>query len=381
MIDFADQNPGARFLLVAACAVVVAWGLQFAAPILLPFALALFLSVLTLPIVAFLRQRKVPNALATVVGMAFVAGIFAILIILVTNSFDELRTVLPGYRRSMSQLQESWIQSLQTQFPQIAWREYISFDVFDTGVIFDFLTGTIGRAASLLSQTFLVFLIMFFVLAETTVLPAKLEAITGDATAGTKGMQKVIREVQTYLGIKTAISLLTGVLIGVWAAIMQLDFPILLGVVAFVLNYIPTVGSILAAIPAVVLSLILFGSLGHAVIAASGYLAVNTVFGNIIEPNLMGRRLGLSTLVVILSLLFWGWTWGPVGALLSVPLTMVVKIWLENNRDLRWIAVLIDKQPPVVPLVPPPGVAGVSPARDLEGSAAVESASLPEVRN
>ncbi|MDH3208158.1 MAG: AI-2E family transporter, partial [Gemmatimonadota bacterium] len=117
--------------------------------------------------------------------------------------------------------------------------------------------------------------------------------------------------------------------------------------IAFLLNYVPTVGSIIAAVPAVLLSVILVGTVGHALLVALGYVVVNTVFGNIIEPNLMGRRLGLSTLVVILSLLFWGWTWGPLGALLSVPLTVIVKIWLENTTDLRWVAILLDKSAPV----------------------------------
>ena len=108
------------------------------------------------------------------------------------------------------------------------------------------------------------------------------------------------------------------------------------------------VGSILAAVPALFLSVVQFTSLGHFLLVAGGYGAVNMVFGNMIEPNLMGRRLGLSTLVVILSLLFWAWVWGPVGALLAVPLTMIVKIMLENTEDLRWVAILLDKSPPQV---------------------------------
>ena len=159
-------------------------------------------------------------------------------------------------------------------------------------------------------------------------------------------MTKIVREVQEYLGIKTLMSLTTGLLIGVLAWVAGLDFPILLGLIGFVLNYIPTVGSILAAVPALLLSVVQFGSLGNFILVAVGYGAINMVFGNILEPNLMGRRLGLSTLVVILSLLFWAWVWGPVGALLAVPLTMVVKIMLENTEDLRWVAILLDKSPP-----------------------------------
>jgi len=142
------------------------------------------------------------------------------------------------------------------------------------------------------------------------------------------------------------------------AWLLGLEFPVLLGLIGFVLNYIPTVGSILAALPALFLSLVQFTSLGHFLMVAGGYLAVNMVFGNLIEPNLMGKRLGLSTLVVILSLVFWAWVWGPVGALLAVPLTMIVKIMLENTEDLRWVAILLDKSPP--PLGAHPAVAGPS---------------------
>ena len=159
-------------------------------------------------------------------------------------------------------------------------------------------------------------------------------------------MTKIVREVQDYLGIKTVVSLTTGLFIGTLAWLLGLDFPILLGLIGFVMNYIPTVGSILAAVPALLLSVIQFGTPGHFILVAVGYGVINTVFGNIIEPNLLGRRLGLSTLVVILSLLFWAWVWGPVGALLAVPLTMVVKIMLENTEDLRWVAILLDKSPP-----------------------------------
>jgi predicted PurR-regulated permease PerM len=171
-------------------------------------------------------------------------------------------------------------------------------------------------------MTFIVFLIMAFMLNEAMVFPDKFHYITGGTPGEGNRLAKVVTEVQTYLGIKTVISLATGLVLGSWAYVMQLDFPVLLGLVAFLLNYVPTVGSIIAAVPAVLLSVVL------------------------LEPNLMGRRLGLSTLVVILSLLFWGWTWGPLGALLSVPLTVIVKIWLENTTDLRWVAVLLDKTPP-----------------------------------
>jgi predicted PurR-regulated permease PerM len=112
---------------------------------------------------------------------------------------------------------------------------------------------------------------------------------------------------------------------------------------AFVLSYIPNIGSIMAAVPPVLLTIIQLG-LGQAVGVAVGYLVINTIIGNILEPRLMGRGLGLSTLVVFLSLIFWGWILGPVGMLLSIPLTMMVKIALESSENTRWAAILLGSE-------------------------------------
>jgi predicted PurR-regulated permease PerM len=124
----------------------------------------------------------------------------------------------------------------------------------------------------------------------------------------------------------------------VWAC--EVDYPVLWGVLAFLLNYVPNIGSILAGIPAVLLGFLQHGSL-TALVLISGYAGVNIVMGNLIEPRFMGRGLGLSTLIVFLSLIFWGWVLGPVGMLLSIPLTMIVKIALESNKDTAWISVIL----------------------------------------
>ena len=123
-------------------------------------------------------------------------------------------------------------------------------------------------------------------------------------------------------------------------AILGVDFAILWGLVAFLLNYVPIIGSIIAAIPAILLALIQLG-VAPALLTCLGYVVVNVIFGSILEPRFMGRGLGLSTLVVFLSLVFWGWILGPVGMILSVPLTMIVKIALESSDDTHWIAVML----------------------------------------
>jgi predicted PurR-regulated permease PerM len=222
---------------------------------------------------------------------------------------------------------------------------YLTADMVNPGQVVTFAWENLTLVLAIASNAFLIFIVLIFILAEATVFPAKFRAILGRERGHSSRLTKIVAEVQEYLGIKTFISLATGVILGAWCWVMDLDFPVLLGLVAFVLNYVPTIGSVIASAPALLLALILHGP-AWALFVGLGYLVVNLGFGNLIEPNLLGRRLGLSTLVVILSLIFWGWVWGPIGALLAVPLTMVVKIMLENTSDLRWVAILLDKAPP-----------------------------------
>lgn len=339
-------GPGARFLVVMASAVVVVAGLRAAAPILLPFSLALFIAILSLPIMLWLQRRSVPSGLAILLAILADLAVIGLLVFLVMESVADFQERGAMYAARLQNLFRSWVDGLQAR--GIPAGEYVSLELVSASAIMDLAGGTISRIASFLSNTFLVILILVFILAEASVFPGKfraaLEASEGDGDVSR--FAKILDEVLGYLAIKTLVSLATGLAIGIFAWLMGLDFPVLLGLIGFVLNYVPTIGSILAAFPAIILSLIQFGGFAPAAFVAMGYLGINIVFGNFIEPHLLGRRLGLSTVVVIMSLLFWAWVWGPVGALLAVPLTMVVKIMLENTKDLRWIALLLDKEAP-----------------------------------
>ncbi len=376
ILDKAETS-GARFLLVAAAVVVVVAGLKLGAPILLPFALALFLAVMSLPI-TFWLQRHLPPWLSIVLTVLVTVSLFSVLILLAMQSFSELQPRLPGYSESLNGLKNSaveWVRESEWLGGPVVDR-YLTLDVIEAGAVFDVLGGAVRQAGSFLSSTFLILLMMVFMLAEATIFPYKMRAIMRPRAGSGRRMTKIIREIQVYLGIKTAVSLVTGLLIGTWAWLLGLDFPVLLGLIGFVLNYVPTIGSILAVIPALFLSLVQVGNFGHALLVLAGYLFINMVFGNLIEPNLMGRRLGLSTLVVIVSLIFWAWLWGPIGALLAVPLTMVIRIMLENTEDLRWVAVLLDKSPPQARLAM--ARAGTAPPPPLDDAAVDSSPEAPD---
>lgn len=345
-----SSDAGMRFLVAAASLVVVVAGLRAAADVILPFLIAAFLAVVSVPLSGWLQRHRVPRPLAVLTTVLTAVGILFVLGLVVGRSVTQFRSVLPRYQRRLESLLESSLRlGDQLGLPLQEWR---SFDLLPLGGMFDLLGVALGTAASFASNSLLVLLTVVFILMEAIGFRAKLHAAFGeDAQLGQ--LERMAVQVQRYLVIKTAISASTGVVVGCWVAALGVDFPILWGLVAFILNYIPTLGSILAAIPAVLLAMVQFGAARAGVIAL-GYLAINVVVGNFVEPMLMGRRLGLSTLVVFVSLVFWGWVWGPIGMLFSVPLTMAIKIALENTRDLRWLAVMLDANPSTVPHADPP---------------------------
>ena len=385
MIPIQANTPGARFLLMGASFVIVVAGLREGAGILLPFALALFLAVMSMPLMFWFQLRRVPAPLAILLTMLVMGALFGALIMLGTQAVADLQDQIPGYTTRIRTLFNSWVVSLSA-WSGIQLDQYRLLDLIDPGAAVSTFATTAARVVGFLGNMFLVLLIMAFVLGEAMVFPFKFRAIVGPrdgerrrvtktVTDDRRRVTKIVREVQAYLGIKTVVSLATGLAIGLLAWSLGLDFPVLLGLIGFVLNYIPTVGSILAALPALFLSLVVVGTIANFVLVVVGYGAINLIFGNLIEPTLMGRRLGLSTLVVILSLLFWFWVWGPVGALLAVPLTMVVKIMLENTEDLRWVAILLDKSPPqMVASLAVPSPYGSSTAGSFDGADVAERA-------
>jgi len=194
----------------------------------------------------------------------------------------------------------------------------------------------------------MLFIVVFLLLEEST-LSKKLRLALPDAEKSLRNASDFIRQVNKYLVIKSTVSLITGLLITLWVWALGLDFPLLWGLIALLMNFIPNVGSILAAIPAVLLAIVQLG-FPDALIIASGYLVVNILMGNLVEPRFMGRGLGLSPLVVFLSLILWGWMFGAVGMFLSIPLTMIVKIALEHAPSTRWLGVMLGDAPSQIDL-------------------------------
>ncbi|MGJ8657194.1 MAG: AI-2E family transporter [Akkermansiaceae bacterium] len=217
-------------------------------------------------------------------------------------------------------------------------------DMLSRKNILDWIRDALRHLLSIIGTSFVIMLLTVFMLSEARMFGRRFNAICEAQGPNLQRMLSATKDIQKYLGIKTLISMATGLLAGILCWQMGLEFPLLWGILAFALNFIPAVGSVIAGIPPVLLSLLNNGSLPDAAIIGGGYLIINGFLGNFLEPTLLGRRFGISTVVVILSVLFWGWLWGPIGMLMAVPLTMLLKVAMDNSSDFRWIAVAISKE-------------------------------------
>ena len=341
MGDASRPRLGARSLMVGAAVVVVLAGVKAAQSLMIPFLLALFLAIICFPVVAWLTSRKVPIGVAVLAVVVVLLAAFSGFGAIVGGSVDEFTAFATQNQARFDGL----IQSASTWFEahDIDPASLDLLNMLQPGKLINLLGGVLKNLAGVLSNFFLILLTMIFMLLEAASLPVKIRAAVGKGRFDIDNVHHAIVQVQRYLGLKTITSLTTGLLVGFWTAILGLDFAVVWGLLAFLLNYIPSIGSIVAAIPAVLLGLVQ-GGLGYAILIAVGYVVTNIGIGNFVEPWLMGRTLGLSTLVVFLSLVFWGWMWGSIGMLLSVPLTMISKILFENTDDLQWIAVMLDNR-------------------------------------
>ncbi len=336
-------GPASQHLLNLASLAVVVAGLKLGAPLLVPFAAAFFLAVLSLPLLTWLEEHRVPRQLAISVAVLANVGLLALVGMLISSSLSSFVDAAPHYRDQMMGLLDravAWGES--RGMPAARWVEE---GLFDAASVVDLIGGTLRGVASVATSLLLVVTTMVFILVEVATFPAKLQAALGNRVQPLWRYARIRLEVQRYLVMKTVVSAIMGALtgIGVWA--IGLDFPLLWGLVAFVFNYVPNIGPVLAAVPALGLALVTLG-IGRTLLVAALFLALHLGLGNLLEPQLFGRRLGLSPLVVFASLVFWGWVWGPVGMLLSVPLTVIARIVFENSRDLRWVAVLLASEPP-----------------------------------
>jgi len=333
-----SEHKSAGFILTLAALIIIIAGVKTAQALLVPFLLAFFISIICVGPFFWLQKHKIPAPIAMllVIGIVLLGGLAVVT--LIGTSVNDFTNELPIYQdklRAQMFILFDWLDSFGIKVSKSVLLEY-----FDPGSIMQSAASMLARAGAVLTNSFMILLTVVYILFEAAGMPNKLRAALPDADSSLVSFEKFITGVRQYLAIKTIVSIATGLIVTVALLLLGLDYAPLWGMIAFLLNYVPNIGSIIAAVPAILLAIIQLGPFS-ALLVATLYLVVNLIMGNAVEPRMMGKTLGLSTLVIFISLVFWGWVLGPVGMLLSVPLTMVVKIALEVNESTRWMAILL----------------------------------------
>jgi len=325
-------------LVLMASFIIVVAGMKAASSLLVPFFLAVFIAVLCTPPLFWLQAKGVPKVLALLLILIVILAVGLLVGAFVGTSLNGFLSSLPQYQARLSANMApllSWLAEKGIEIP----KEGMSGIVHPENVMR--LAGNLLSAlSSVLANAFLILLTVVFILLEAADFPKKVRAAMKSPKKSLATINQFSQSANRYIVIKTLISVTVGLSISIWLLILGVDYPLLWGTLAFLLNYVPNIGSILVAIPAALLAFMQLGA-GRALLTILGFLVVNNILGNIVEPKLMGKGLGLSTLVVFISMVFWGWVLGPVGMILSVPLTSLVKIGLESREDTRGLAIML----------------------------------------
>jgi predicted PurR-regulated permease PerM len=344
-------------LLGALVFIALGFVLHLLKPILLPFVVAVFLAQTFAPLNAALRRRRVPAALSILLVLILVsAGLLAFSWVLYSSA-QSLREELPGYQERIQGALDGisdWLAaaspSLAAQVRQWSWGEAVEVSSV-TGLV----AATLGSFLVFFNDAFLILLFLVFLLAGSQGFPGKLRVAL--AIEHAERLANVIRNVQAqvrkYLLTKTLVNLGIGIVVGVVLAAFGVDFPLFWGLLTFLMHYIPNIGAVVSVgLPAAFLFLQF--SPGRALLIALVNAVLQFLFGNAVEPRIMGSSLNLSPLLVLLALIFWGWLWGPWGMVLAVPITSMLKIVCENVAPLRPLAVLMSATVETVPAATEP---------------------------
>ena len=323
------QSRSTQVLLTIAAVIIILAAINLSSDIISPLLLAYFIAMVLNPAVILLERIYLPRAIGVLIVISLLALVCASLLGVVGHAAQEFSRALPGYRQELLDMVMRFESSLAKRSISVDFSSL--FSTLDSKLLFNFATSLLTRMSSATSYIIVIILTVVFMLFEVPLLRNKLQRALPDPDLHIQDVERFVASVNRYVVLKSALSAVTGLLVASMLYLKGIEFYVLAGLLAFFLNFIPNIGSILAAFPGILITL-LQKSPADAAIVAAGYVAINMIIGNLVEPRVLGRGLGLSSLIVFLSLMIWGWLLGPIGMLLSVPLTMCIKILLESSH-------------------------------------------------
>jgi predicted PurR-regulated permease PerM len=326
---------GVRFWIITTGVIIAFAALKATSNIVNIILLALFLTAISLAPLNWLRKRGVNKTFANLTVILSVVIVVALIGLIIGASFNGFVKKMPTYEEKFKVLWENTENTL-VEYGLID-KEDLENNTLKSKNLLPMAAPLASGLGTVLSGVIIIFIFFIFMVFEAETFSKKMAYVSADSS---KQTEKIIRQLRNYFGIKTLTSLATGTIIGLMLFILGVDFPVLWGFLAFILNYIPSIGSFIAAIPAVFLAFIIQGPL-TGFIAVAGYLIFNTLIGNVIEPQLMGKNLGISPLIVFFSMIFFGFILGPIGMLIATPLAIIIKIIFDSREVTRKLGIMI----------------------------------------
>ncbi|AXX93481.1 AI-2E family transporter [Malaciobacter molluscorum LMG 25693] len=327
-----------NYFYYLATAVVIIAGIKAASEIVIILLLSIFIASILSAFLKILEDKKVPKFIAYVILLFVLTIITFLLSYMVNSSLASFSANLPTYETKIkSSIIKiiSYIENYGFAIDKEQILKTLNFSYF-----FNFTTGLLGNISAVFSKALLVFIGIAFILSESKLLEKKLKVIFKSDHNRLSNFKLFSQNLQKYFIVKTFTSFLTGLFIFIALIFFNIEYPILWAIIGFLFNFIPVIGSIVAAIPAILLSFIT-GNFEITIWLIIVYMVINITISNVLEPKFMGKELGLSPMVIFFSLIFWGWILGIVGMFLAVPITMTLKIAFESTNNTKWIGVLL----------------------------------------
>ena len=269
-------------VLTLAGFIIVVAGMKAASAILVPFFMAVFIAVICTPPLFWLQRKGVPKILALIVILVLILGVGLLFGALIGSSLNDFLVSLPGYQARLSDHIVTFVNWLREKGVNIP-KEEIS-GIFHPGWVMALAGGIFSALSIVLTNVFLILLTVVFILLEAADLPEKLRFVLKNPESSLSAIEKFSQSAKRYLVIKTLISAATGLVIWLWLLILGVDYPVLWGMLSFLLNYVPNIGPLIAALPVALLALVQLG-VGSALLTVLGFVVVHIVIGNLIEPK------------------------------------------------------------------------------------------------
>ena len=328
------NQPLIFFSTFAILVVVSKWASELIVPILISFMATILLN----PIVKRLQKKGIPRGVSLLIVATILIILLTLFVVFIGSEINKFIANLSVYKEQIN----SFVKSI----PEFANRYGVSINLSEIQnlihiqKVLSFFKGMLLQFGNQFSNILLILFSTFFMIMDLAYMDAKLKKVLNNNQIHLNNLKELFKKIDRYFLIMAKVSLLTAIAVYIILTIYKIEYALLWATLAFLLNFIPVIGSIIAAIPPIVLSLI-EQKWGVSLWLIIWYLAINTVIGNIIQPAMLGKGLGLSAFSVFWSMVFWGWIFGPAGMIMSVPLTMIVQSWLMLYPQTYWIGLML----------------------------------------